>query len=46
MIDFEEELQNFEPSKEGEEAEAEIQHRDVTDMTDILRQMTEQRNKR
>ena len=46
MIDVEEELKNFEPSKEVEEAEAEIQHRDLTDMTDILRQMTDQRNKR
>lgn len=46
MIDFEEELKNFEPSKEVEEAEAEIQHRDLTDMTDLLRQMTVQTNKR
>lgn len=45
MIDFEEELKKFEPSMEVEEAEAEIQHRDLTDMTDILRQMTEQARK-
>lgn len=42
MIDFEEELKNFEPCMEVEEAEAEIHRRDLTDMTDILRQMTQQ----
>lgn len=46
MIDFEEELKNFSPSMEVEEAEAEIQRRDLTDMTDILRQMTEQGSRR
>lgn len=43
MIDFEEELKKFEPSMEVEGAEEEIKKRDLTDMTDILRQMTEQR---
>ena len=43
MIDFEEELKKFEPSMEVEEAEEEIQKRDLTDLTDILRQMTEQK---
>ena len=46
MIDFEEELKNFQPSMEVEEAEAEIQKRDLTDMTDILRRMTEQAERR
>jgi hypothetical protein len=46
MIDFEEELKKFEPSMEVEEAEEEIKHRDLTDMTDILRQMTEQSMRR
>ena len=41
MIDFEEELKNFSPSMEVEEAEAEIARRDLTDLTDILLQMTE-----
>lgn len=41
MIDFEEELKNFEPSMEVEEAERAIQNKDFTDMTDILREMTE-----
>lgn len=46
MIDFEEELKNFLPNMEVAEAEAEIQQRDLTDMTDILRQMTEAGDKR
>lgn len=46
MIDFEEELKNFLPSMEVEEAEAEISQRDLTDMMDILRQMTETNGKR
>ncbi len=46
MIDFEEELKKFEPSMEVEEAEEEIQKRDLTDMTDILRQITEQKRGR
>ena len=41
MIDFEEELKKFEPSTEEE-----IQKRDLTDLTDILRQMTEQKRGR
>ena len=46
MIDFEEELKKFEPSMEVEEAEEEIQKRDLTDLTDILRQMTEHKRGR
>ena len=42
MIDFEEELKNYQPNMEVKEAEEEILSRDLTDMTDILRQMTEQ----
>ena len=38
MIDFEEELKKFKPSLEVEEAEA-IYNQDLTDMTDILREM-------
>ncbi|MBQ4301095.1 MAG: hypothetical protein II765_06125 [Lachnospiraceae bacterium] len=41
MIDFEEELKNFQPSMEIKEAEKEIQNRDLTDMTDILRQLAQ-----
>ena len=39
MIDFEEELRKFEPIMEVEEAEDAIHSRDLTDMTDILREM-------
>lgn len=46
MIDFEEELKRFEPSKEVDEVEAEIQQRDITDFTDILRQMSETADRR
>ena len=40
MIDFEEEIKKFKPSMEVREAEEAIQKRDLTDMTDLLRQMT------
>ncbi len=39
MIDFEEELKKFQPSLEVEEAEDAIYSQDLTDMTDILREM-------
>lgn len=39
MIDFEEELKKFQPSLEVEEAEEAIYNQDLTDMTDILREM-------
>lgn len=39
MIDFEEELKKFKPSLEVEEAEESIYNQDLTDMTDILREM-------
>lgn len=39
MIDFEEELKKFQPSLEIEEAEDAIYSQDLTDMTDILKEM-------
>ena len=39
MINFEEELKNFRPSLEVEEAEAAIYNRDLTDVTDIINEM-------
>ncbi len=39
MINFEEELKNFRPSLEVEEAESAIYNHDLTDVTDILTQM-------
>ena len=39
MINFEDELKNFKPSLEVEEAESAIYNRDLTDVTDILSEM-------
>ena len=39
MINFEEELKNFQPSLEVEEAESAIYNRDLTDVTDIIADM-------
>lgn len=36
MINFEEELKNFHPSLEIEQAEDAIYHQDLTDMADLL----------
>ena len=36
MIDFDEELKNFEPSKEVNEAEEAVYSRDLTDLTDVM----------
>ena len=42
MLDFEEELKNFKPSLEVEEAEQAIYNHELTDMTDVLREVIEQ----
>lgn len=39
MINFEEELKNFEPSLEVEEAESAIHNRDLTDVADIMNEL-------
>lgn len=39
MINFEEELKNFKPSLEVEGAEAAIYNHDLTDVTDIIKEM-------
>lgn len=39
MINFEEELKNFQLSLEVEEAESAIYNHDLTDVTDILTEM-------
>ncbi len=44
MIDFEEELKKYEPAIEVEQAEADIKARDLTDLTDLLMNMTVQNN--
>ena len=39
MINFEEELKKFQPSLEVEEIEEAVYQEDLTDMTDILREV-------
>ena len=41
MLDFEEELKKFQPSLEVEDIENAVYQEDLTDMTDILREMIE-----
>ena len=42
MLDFEEELKKFKPSLEVEDIEDAVYQEDLTDMTDILREMMQQ----
>ncbi|EOS78919.1 hypothetical protein C817_03442 [Dorea sp. 5-2] len=42
MLNFEEELKKFQPSLEVEDLEQAVYQEDLTDMTDILREVVEQ----
>ena len=42
MLNYEEELKKFQPSLEVEDIEDAVYQEDLTDMTDILREMIEQ----
>lgn len=42
MIDFEEELKKFQPSLEIEQAEEAIYNNDLTDVTDIMRELIQE----
>ena len=42
MLDFAEELKKFQPCLEVEDIEGAVYQEDLTDMTDILREMIEQ----
>ena len=42
MINFEEELKNFKPSLEVEEAEQAIYNHELTDMTDDMQEMLQE----
>lgn len=42
MINFEEELKNFQPSLEVEEAESAIYNHDLTDVTDIMNELLQE----
>ncbi|MBM6684558.1 hypothetical protein H9X90_03875 [Faecalicatena contorta] len=44
MLNFEEELKKFQPSVEVEDIEDAVYQEDLTDMSDILREMIEQTN--
>ena len=44
MLNYEEELKKFQPSVEVEDIEDEVYQEDLTDMSDILREMIEQTN--
>ena len=41
-INFEEELKNFKPSLEVEEAEQAIYNHELTDMTDVMQEMLQE----
>ncbi len=43
MINFEEELKNFQPSLEVEEVEDAIKNKDLTDVTDLLAEALRER---
>ena len=42
MINFEEELKNFKPSLEVEEAEQAIYNHELTDVTDVMQEMLQE----
>lgn len=45
MLNFEEEIKKFKPSLEVEQIEEAVYQEDLTDMTDILREMMQQQTK-
>ena len=45
MINFEEELKNFKPSLEVEQAEEAIYNHELADMTDVLQEMIQELKK-
>ncbi|MBB2181984.1 hypothetical protein H0486_03730 [Lachnospiraceae bacterium MD1] len=44
MINFDEEIEKFQPSLEIEQAEDIIKNNDLTDMTDILKELLKEKN--
>ena len=44
MLDYEEELKKFKPSLEVDDIEEAVYQEDLSDMTDILREMLSQAN--
>lgn len=45
MLDYEKELKNFKPSLEVEEIEDAVYQKDLSDMTDLLKQVMDQKTK-
>ena len=45
MLEYEEELKKFQPCLEVQDIEDAVYQEDLTDMTDILREVIEQTNK-
>lgn len=45
MLDFEEELKKFKPSLEVEDIEDAVYQENLSDMTDLLREVIDQNNK-
>ena len=43
MLDYEEEIRKFKPSLEVEEIEDAVYQEDLTDMTDLLKQVMDQK---
>ena len=43
MLDYEEELKKFKPSLEVDDIENSVYHEDLTDMTDLLKQVMDQK---
>lgn len=43
MLDYEEELKKFKPSLEVDDIENEVYQEDLTDMTDLLKQVMDQK---
>lgn len=46
MLNYEEELKKFQPSLEAEEIEEAVYKEDLSDMTDLLKQLTDQKQKK
>ena len=45
MLDYEKELKNFKPSLEVEEIEDAVYQEDLSEMTDLLKQVMDQKTK-
>ena len=45
MLDYEEELKKFKPTLEVEDIEDAVYQEDLSDMTDLLKQVMDQNNK-